>query len=81
MGDPLLKFRTVFSLLLHLATCYCSRVMNALCKIFVGSAAAFSAVLSYNLHLALLTLYQVTNNFIAKPPDPPAELFCYAYTL
>lgn len=55
--------------------------MNALCKIFVGSAAAFSAVLSYNLHLALLTLYQVTNNFIAKPPDPPAELFCYAYTL
>ena len=55
--------------------------MNALCKIFVGSAAGFSAVLSYNLRLALLTLYQVTNDFIAKPPDPRAELFCYAYIL
>lgn len=55
--------------------------MNALCKIFVGSAAGFSPVLSYNLRLALLTLYQVTNDFIAKPADSRAELFCYAYIL
>lgn len=75
------KFRTVFSLLLHLATCYCSRVMNALCKIFAGSAAGFSAGLSYNLRLALLTLYQVTNDFVAKPADPRAELLSYAYIL